>query len=84
MSKNYYTEIVADQNTAELLDGVAFRWFDYGELAAGGGAKGSVGSETTQDFPRLMPRGIYFLARITNLSEDNVYKLFWSELVGEN
>lgn len=177
MSKNYYTEIVADQNTVELLDGVSFRWFDYGELAAGGikeyiiyipenvnvffygrsfasrladmrlevfasptfssegslmlsrifnrnsdspnvtnvsiwqdpvlisdgdlidfdetagssggGAKGSVGSDTTQEYPRLMPRGIYLLARITNLSEDNiaaryVYKLFWSELVGEN
>lgn len=180
MSKNYYTEIVADQNTVELLDGVAFRWFDYGTVdyspnpntkeylvyipdnvnvffygrsfssrsadmslevyvnptfsseglsmtsrvfnrnsdspkttdvqiwqdpvivsdgslvdydetagSVGGGTKGSLGSITLQEFPRFMPRDVYFLVRITNLSQDNVeaqyvYKLFWSELVGDN
>lgn len=32
MPLNYYTQVVADQDRVELLDGLAYRWFDYQTL----------------------------------------------------
>lgn len=176
MSKrNAFTEIVADQQDIEMLDGISYRWFDFGQLPAStsrdyliyipdapidlffygrsfsgrasnlqleiyaaptftaegssmqnrifnrnadkpknnqaqiwlgptitdvgtlvdydetsgsvdsnSGTKGSAGSDASQEFPRLMPKDTYILARVTNLSSSNpanfVYKLFWSEV----
>lgn len=58
----------------------------FGELSTGSGNKGSSGSETTQEFPRVMPKDTYLLSRLTNLSTTNnlnfIYKLFWSEIKG--
>lgn len=35
MANTFYTEIVADQNFASMLDGNTFRWFDFSSLASG-------------------------------------------------
>ena len=55
-----------------------------GSIDSSSAVKGSAGSESTQDFPRLMPKGTYILVRVTNLSSSNpayyTYKLFWSEV----
>ena len=34
-SRNFYSEIVADQNFAAMLDGNTYRWFDFQDLPAG-------------------------------------------------
>lgn len=59
---------------------------DYDETsgALGQGNKGSSGSDSSQDFPRIMPVDTYLLVKVTNLSDQNVghytYKLFWNEI----
>jgi hypothetical protein len=35
-SSNFYSELVVDPATATMLDGNAFRWFDFGTIANGG------------------------------------------------
>lgn len=56
----------------------------YGTVDTGSGNKGSTGSQTTREFPRIMPKSVYILARVTNLSALNtasvIYKLFWEEI----
>lgn len=56
----------------------------HGTIDTGSGNKGSTGSQTTREFPRIMPKGLYALARATNVSTLNsaevIYKLFWEEL----
>lgn len=61
-------------------------FIDYDSVAGSQGSQqGSAGSESSQEFPRIIPASTYLLARITNLSGTNngffTYKLFWSEII---
>lgn len=53
--------------------------------AAGFSNSGSAGSNTTREFPRIMPSSLYILARITHIQDsadpaEVIYKLFWEEV----
>lgn len=56
----------------------------FGSPSTGSGNKGSLGSVTSQEFPRIMPKDAWIHVKITNLSTTNplsiAYKLFWSEI----
>ena len=55
-----------------------------GSVDSSSGVKGSTGSQTSQEFPRVMPKDTYIFVRVKNLSTQNtgsfIYKLFWSEI----
>lgn len=58
---------------------------DYDSVAGSkGSGQGSAGSESSQEFPRIITPSTYLLVRITNLSGtdsgDFTYKIFWSEI----
>jgi hypothetical protein len=75
--------IQAWEDPTIISDGVLS---DYDEIygTAGTANKGSQGSQLGAEFPRILPKGVYALARITNVSSSDihsfVYKLFWAEV----
>lgn len=56
----------------------------YGTTSTSSGNKGSLGSSTSQEFPRILKKDSWILSRITNFSTtvdlQIAYKVFWAEI----